>query len=191
MSGNIQVDPISSQMLQAVGRAAFLYFLLRGVLALGFGLFAVLAPTGTIHAIVVAFGLFAILDGIIALVSSFLLRGLNWNWLVTSGLLGIAFGVVCLRWPETTVYASLLLIAAWALASGALVTRPTLPSYSRRLPARYATRPTPIDTAAPSSGSRIGNETSAVIARLAADRRCRWPPRCACPRGRLRPRRWR
>ena len=117
MSGNIQVDPISSQMLQAVGRAAFLYFLLRGVLALGFGLFAVLAPTGTIHAIVVAFGLFAILDGIIALVSSFLLRGLNWNWLVTSGLLGIAFGVVCLRWPETTVYASLLLIAAWALAS--------------------------------------------------------------------------
>lgn len=105
--------------LRAASRAAFLFYLLRGLVALGFGLFAVFAPRTTVHTFVFLFGLFCVIDGLIGLVASYVLRGAQWSWLTTTAVLGIVLGVVAMLWPATAVYAVMLLIALWALVVGA------------------------------------------------------------------------
>lgn len=113
------VTPLPRGVVNSAARAAFLFYLLRGLLALGFGLFALFAPRSTAHAIVIVFGVFAVIDGVIGLVAAYVLRGARWNWLISTSLLGIAVGVVAIAWPQTTVVAVMLLIALWALAIGA------------------------------------------------------------------------
>jgi uncharacterized membrane protein HdeD (DUF308 family) len=81
----------------------------------------------TLFAFAAVFATFSFVDGIASLISG--LRGAGrhaprWGVLVVSGLAGIAVGVLFAIWPllSTAVYATVAvaLIAAWAIASGAL-----------------------------------------------------------------------
>lgn len=93
---------------------------LRGAVAIAFGILAFLFPGITLLALILLFAAFAIVDGIFALVSG--LRGRegrrDW-WLVVGGLAGIAAGIVAIVAPGLTTTALLLLIAAWAIVTGA------------------------------------------------------------------------
>lgn len=92
--------------------------LARGALAIVFGLVAIVAPVSTIAALLIIFGVFSIVDGIVAVAGGVATRGTSWGWVVFNGLLGIVIGIVALRYPETTLLAMVLVIAAWALVTG-------------------------------------------------------------------------
>ena len=94
---------------------------LRGVVLLILGLFMLVQPLGTVKALVWVFGVFAIIDGLIAIAQWLSNRkepGAGW-WLV-SGLVGIAFGIIAVVWTGPTAQVIFYLIALWVLVIGAL-----------------------------------------------------------------------
>jgi len=95
---------------------------LRGVLAILFGILAFVWPGVTWLTLIVMFGVYAIVDGIIAIVSG-LSRSQEtprwWTFLI-EGLLGIGAGIVALVWPEVTSLVLIYLIAGWAIITGIL-----------------------------------------------------------------------
>jgi uncharacterized membrane protein HdeD (DUF308 family) len=92
---------------------------LRGVMALLFGLFALVWPGVTALALAVLFGVYALADGIGLLVDAFRNpdrshRGMR----ILGGVLGIAAGVIAIVWPGITAAALAILVGAWALVTG-------------------------------------------------------------------------
>lgn len=95
---------------------------LRGVLAILFGLAAFVWPGITLLTLIVMFGVYAIVDGAMA-IGAGLSRAKDsqrwWTFLV-EGLLGIAAGVVALIWPGLATLVLLYMIASWAIITGVL-----------------------------------------------------------------------
>lgn len=95
-------------------------FILRGVLAILFGIFVVAWPGVSVFLLVIFFGAYALVDGIFLIILAFGHRRDRDSraWLILWGIAGIAAGVVALAWPDITVLAALIVIAAWAFATG-------------------------------------------------------------------------
>jgi uncharacterized membrane protein HdeD (DUF308 family) len=91
--------------------------LLRGVMAILFGILAFAWPGLTLVLLVLLWGAYALVDGAFAVV-----HGLRTKWwsLVFLGLLGIAAGIVAFLWPGITAITLVWVIAIWAIAAGAL-----------------------------------------------------------------------
>ena len=95
---------------------------LRGVAAILFGLLAIVWPGLTLLILVWLFGVYAIVDGVFALlgaVSRAGRRGRDWL-MVLRGMAGIAAGVIALVWTGITALLLLVIIAAWAIVTGIL-----------------------------------------------------------------------
>jgi uncharacterized membrane protein HdeD (DUF308 family) len=95
----------------------------RGVAALLFGILALIWPQITLTVLVLLFGAYALVDGVLALVTAFSRAGRATGrrpWLIVEGVLGIAAGVVTFVWPQITAVALLALIAAWAVLTGVI-----------------------------------------------------------------------
>jgi uncharacterized membrane protein HdeD (DUF308 family) len=93
---------------------------LRGVLAILFGLLAFFMPGITLAALVLLFGAWALVDGVFAIVSATRRQaGQPWWALVIKGVAGIGAGIITIFWPGITALSLLLIIAAWAIVSGA------------------------------------------------------------------------
>ena len=91
--------------------------LLRGILAILFGVLAYTWPGLTILILVTLWGAYALVDGIFGVVAG--LRG-KWGSLVVIGLIGIAAGVVAFLWPGLTAVTLLWILAFWAIVAGVL-----------------------------------------------------------------------
>ena len=100
-------------------------FLLRGILGIIFGLIALIFPGPTMMSLVLLFSAYMLVDGIFAIVSA--VRAIRrkedrWGLLIFEGLLNIAVGILAFLWPGITVIAFVILVAAWAIVSGGLMT---------------------------------------------------------------------
>jgi uncharacterized membrane protein HdeD (DUF308 family) len=97
---------------------------LRGVLAIIFGLIALILPGATMLSLVLLFSAYMLVDGIFAIVSAVRAgrQHERWGLLVLGGVADIVAGVIAFLWPGITVLAFVLLIAAWAIVSGTLMT---------------------------------------------------------------------
>lgn len=95
---------------------------IRGVLAIVFGIVALIYTGQTLLSLVLVFGVFAVLSGIASLVAAVRAGEAHqrWGWLAVSGLLSIAAGVMTFVWPGITALAFVLLIAAWAIFTGVM-----------------------------------------------------------------------
>jgi len=103
-----------------VGRAVWWLVLLRGVLAVLFGLFALFAPGTALLALVFVFGAYALLDGITAVVAGVRHRRdeAHWVWHLVEGAISIVAGIVAFAWPGVTALAILYLVAFWSIFTG-------------------------------------------------------------------------
>lgn len=109
-------------MLAKLLAATWWVLLLRGIIAILFGVAAYAWPGMTLATLVMFFAAFVLVDGVFDVFAAFSGRKENENWwvLLLEGLLGIAFGVITWTRPGVTVVVLLLFIAFWALATGIL-----------------------------------------------------------------------
>jgi uncharacterized membrane protein HdeD (DUF308 family) len=94
--------------------------LVRGLVAIAFGIATFLLPGIALFALILAFGIWAALDGAFALVAAFG-PNVHHRWvLILEGIVGLGAGFVAFRYPGLTGLTLLLLIAWWAVVTGVL-----------------------------------------------------------------------
>jgi uncharacterized membrane protein HdeD (DUF308 family) len=107
-------------MLEALARYWWAV-VLRGVLAVLFGLMALIWPDITVLVLVALFGAYCLVDGVIALGTA-LFGGAaaagRRVWLVVEGIAGVIAGIITFAWPGVTTLVLLWVIAFWALVTG-------------------------------------------------------------------------
>lgn len=94
---------------------------LRGLAAIAFGVLAFVWPQITLTALVFLWGAYALVDGAFAIAAGVKSHGENKRWwvLLLEGILGVAAGLVAFLVPGITALVLLILIAAWAMVTGA------------------------------------------------------------------------
>jgi len=94
--------------------------LLRGIVSILFGIVAFAWPGLTLFTLVLFYGAFALVDGVIALASAFTggAKPVPTWWLVLVGIAGIAAGIITFLWPGLTAIVLVIFIGAWALVHG-------------------------------------------------------------------------
>jgi uncharacterized membrane protein HdeD (DUF308 family) len=95
--------------------------LLRGICAILFGVLAFAWPGVTLVTLVVLYGAFALVDGVLAVAAAITggAAAPRW-WLAIMGLAGIAAGLLTFLWPGVTALVLLVFIAIWAIVTGVL-----------------------------------------------------------------------
>lgn len=95
---------------------------LRGLAAILFGVAAILLPGITIQLLVLFFGAYALVDGVLAVVGALNHRQTHNRWwvLLLEGAVGILVGILTFLNPGLTALALLYFIAAWGILTGAL-----------------------------------------------------------------------
>lgn len=99
--------------------------LLRGIAAIIFGVLAFFWPGITLLTLVLFWGAYALVDGVLALWAAISGRvptmtpGPRW-WLGIVGIAGIAAGIMTFAWPGMTTFILLMFIAAWAIVTGVM-----------------------------------------------------------------------
>ncbi|MEJ2286392.1 MAG: HdeD family acid-resistance protein [Desulfobacterales bacterium] len=96
-------------------------FVIRGLLAIAFGLIALVWPGITLIVLVFLFGFYAILEGILSIIAAVINRGMrSWWVLLLEGLASLIVGCAAFIWPGLTAVVLLIFIAIWAILTGLL-----------------------------------------------------------------------
>jgi uncharacterized membrane protein HdeD (DUF308 family) len=101
-------------------------FVVRGIVAIAFGLIAWFWPNLALNTLIWIFAIFAFATGILAMVAA--VRAIaaqeRWMSLAVEGVVGVGAGIVAVVWPDLTaktfLYIIAYIIAAWAIVSGLL-----------------------------------------------------------------------
>ena len=113
-------------MIRAISKYWWV-FTLRGLIAIAFGLAALLWPALTLGVMVLLFGLFALFEGLLAILTSFGKEDEKGGWtLLIEGLAGILVCAIVLLgtsigamlWPRVAAVMLVFYIAGWAILSG-------------------------------------------------------------------------
>ncbi len=96
--------------------------LLRGLVSIAFAVLIWMQPAITLKAMIILFGAFALVDGVLGVWSAFSSRKDRNNWwvLMLWGLVGIGIGIITFVAPAVTALALLFYIAIWAIVTGVL-----------------------------------------------------------------------
>lgn len=105
-------------MQAQIGRSWSMW-LVRGIVALLFGIVALVSPFATLASLVMLAAAFMFVDGIFAFFSLFSRRGSPFWWTsFFEALAGVGFGLALLIWPGIALLTFLYLLAGWAVISG-------------------------------------------------------------------------
>jgi uncharacterized membrane protein HdeD (DUF308 family) len=110
---------LGSAMVHALAKNWWM-LLLRGIAAIIFGGLALAWPGITLVTLILFYGAFVLVDGVLAIVAA-ITGGAPAPrcWLAIVGLLGIAAGLLTFLMPGVTAIVLLYFIAGWAIATGA------------------------------------------------------------------------
>jgi uncharacterized membrane protein HdeD (DUF308 family) len=106
-------------MLEKIVRNWWL-FAVRGVIAVIFGIVALIRPEQILQALVLVFGAYVLVDGIFTVIAGIASYRYFKRWwaVLLEGAVGIVIGLLTFFWPNITALALLYYIAAWALITG-------------------------------------------------------------------------
>jgi uncharacterized membrane protein HdeD (DUF308 family) len=111
--------------LTAIGKAIWWMILLRGILAILFGILVIVFPPGaTLIALALFFAAYSFVDGIMTISHAVRIRSRSkrWGWLLLQGILSVLAGVVAGLFPVLAGFLGLLvvvyLIAFWSIVTG-------------------------------------------------------------------------
>jgi uncharacterized membrane protein HdeD (DUF308 family) len=95
--------------------------MLRGLLAVIVGVVMFVFPQIALPALILAFAVWMIVDGVAELIGAWRMRGQKQWWLgILEGVAGIVVGLIAVFIPGLTAVALLFLVAAWAIVTGVL-----------------------------------------------------------------------
>jgi uncharacterized membrane protein HdeD (DUF308 family) len=116
--------PALSEQMSALLARNWWALLLRGLIAVALGALTLLMPAVSLASLVLLFAIYMLADGVLGIVAAVRAarRHERWGWLILEGLLDIGAGVVALVWPGLTVLVFVVLVAAWAVVTGASMT---------------------------------------------------------------------
>jgi uncharacterized membrane protein HdeD (DUF308 family) len=110
---------------------------LRGVVAVIFGILAVLLPGITLASLVLLLAAYLVVDAVLAIISGIRAMRHHQTWwpLLLEGLLDAVVAAVVLARPDLTILALVLLLAVWAIFTGvtALIAAAILPMSHGRI----------------------------------------------------------
>lgn len=111
-------SPVFGDFERLISRSWWV-ILLRGLAALAFGAVAFAWPGISLLSLVFLYGVYAVADGIVALVAAFSsARGGQRIWGVLGGVVSIAAGAVAFVWPDLTAVTLVILIGAGSIVRG-------------------------------------------------------------------------
>jgi uncharacterized membrane protein HdeD (DUF308 family) len=115
------MGPIENRIATILARSWW-RLLLRGLAAIAFGILTWLRPGISLAALVLLFGVYALVDGILGIFTALSGRHHQEYWwaLLLSGLLGVGIGLLTFAAPGLTALGLLFYIAIWAIAKGLL-----------------------------------------------------------------------
>ena len=95
-------------------------FVVRGLLAIAFGVLAFLAPGLGIAVLVGLFAAWALIDGVTSLVTGIGGRNRDKSWWleILEGVVSIIAGIIALVFPVLAAEVLVIIIAAWAIVTG-------------------------------------------------------------------------
>jgi len=116
---------ITSEPFVDLSKGVWWWFLIRGILAVAFGIIALVNPGSAILAFAIVFGAYAVVEGVVTAVQA--VRGRNelksWGWLLVQGILSVIAGAVAFIVPGLVgVLGALVLlwtIVIWNIMHGA------------------------------------------------------------------------
>lgn len=117
-------DTTANADLANIAKAIWWLVLIRGILAIVFGVIALIHPGVAFVALVYTFAAFAFVDGIANIVHAVRVRNRDrrWGWLLAQGILSVLAGVVAFVFPLaaglTLGIFALSLIAVYAIMMG-------------------------------------------------------------------------
>ncbi len=93
---------------------------IRGLLGIGVGVIAFVWPGITLVSLVLLYGIYALVDGVVAIIGA--VRAVKsherWGALLIEGVVGIGAGLVTFAWPAITAIVLVFIIGAWAIVTG-------------------------------------------------------------------------
>ncbi|WP_226664584.1 HdeD family acid-resistance protein [Microbulbifer aggregans] len=96
--------------------------LLRGLFAVLFGVLTFVWPGISLLSLIILFGAYSLVDGVVALFGAFKgrgqVQGSSLWWLLFVGISGVAAGIVTFIYPQVTALVLVVFIGAWALVRG-------------------------------------------------------------------------
>jgi uncharacterized membrane protein HdeD (DUF308 family) len=98
-------------------------FVIRGVLAIVFGLIALFEPGVTMLSLVLVFAAYATVDGVFGIIAAVRAASQHerWVWLAVEGVVSVIAGIAAVAMPGLTVVVFVTLLAVWALLTGGLM----------------------------------------------------------------------
>jgi uncharacterized membrane protein HdeD (DUF308 family) len=95
--------------------------LLRGLTAIAFGVLAAVGPRVTLSTLVILFGIYALVHGILSLAAAVGGRGQRGSMLLAvEGIVGLLAGVLTLRRMHPSIMALVFSVWLWSIATGIL-----------------------------------------------------------------------
>ncbi|MFH0412488.1 HdeD family acid-resistance protein [Corynebacterium sp. L4756] len=96
-----------------------LMLIVSGVIAILFGLIAIFSPIGTIFALVMLWGIYAVIDAILAFVAAAQPTSKKARpWLITLGILGLIAGVLVIFRPISSTIVFAWVLGIWLIIRG-------------------------------------------------------------------------
>ena len=112
------LDPVNA--IQAGAKSSWWAIVLRGILAVVFGVLVFSSPNLGVAMLILMFAAYAAVDGVIALATAVNhgRAGLSWGWWLVEGIVSLVVAALAMARPGVTLLAIVLLIAFRAIALG-------------------------------------------------------------------------
>lgn len=110
--------------IASVGKALWWMVLIRGILAIAFGILALVFPDATLLALAILFAAYSIVEGVANIVHA--IRGRArlraWGWLLAQGIISVLAGIAVALFPVLGAFVGALfviyMIAFWSIFTG-------------------------------------------------------------------------
>ena len=95
-------------------------YVLRGVLALIFGILFIAYPGATLKTFITILGIFLLIDGAVNVIRSivFVFRKEPWGWTLVWGIIGLLLGAIFISHTEFTLAFAAILAGIWVIVMG-------------------------------------------------------------------------
>ena len=115
------LSPNTAAGFPALAKKIWIFAIIRGVLAIIFGLIAFFGPVATAIALAIVIAVFAIVAGLFDIIEAIRHRGSSSMVLrIVLGAVSILFGILVLVWPGISLAILVITVGVWAIITGIL-----------------------------------------------------------------------